>query len=296
MSKHSTEKNILAAFLLNFAFSVFELFGGIFTGSVAILSDSVHDLGDAATIGISYFFEKKSKRQPDGRYTYGYARYTVVGSVITTAVLIAGSVIVIFGSVKRLISPATIDYDGMLILAVIGVIVNFTAAMFTKDGDSLGQKAVNLHMLEDVLGWAVVLVGAVVMRFTDISIIDPVMSLAVALFILVGAVKNLGEAVNIFLEKAPVGMDVNEIRDSIKEIDGVTGVHHIHLWTMDGQSNYATLHIITDGDDGKVREAVRRELGKQGIGHATIEIEHIGDICSEKDCTVETFTRDQHSH
>jgi cobalt-zinc-cadmium efflux system protein len=157
-----TEKNILIAFVLNFAFSIFEFVGGIFTGSVAIISDAIHDIGDAASIGISYFLEKKSKQQPDAEYTYGYARYSVLGSLITTLILLVGSAVVIYNAIGRIIAPTEINYGGMILFAVVGVCVNFGAAFLTRDGHSLNQKAVNLHMLEDVLGWVVVLVGAVV--------------------------------------------------------------------------------------------------------------------------------------
>ena len=159
-----TEKNILIAFLLNLFFSVFEFAGGLFTGSVAIVSDAIHDMGDAASIGISYFLEKKSKKLPDETHTYGYARYSVIGSVITTLILLVGSCFVVYNAIGRIIVPTKIHYDGMILFAIVGVAVNFCAALFTREGDSLNQKAVNLHMLEDVLGWAVVLVGAVVMR------------------------------------------------------------------------------------------------------------------------------------
>ena len=103
-----TEKNILIAFILNLAFSIFEFAGGIFTGSVAIISDAVHDIGDAVSIGISYFFEKKSKKQPDEKYTYGYARYSIIGSVITTLILLFGSVMVIFNAIKDAFPKAEI--------------------------------------------------------------------------------------------------------------------------------------------------------------------------------------------
>ena len=147
-----SEKNILIAFILNLNFSVFEFFGGIFTNSVAIISDSIHDIGDAVSIGISYFLEKKSKKQPDNTYTYGYLRYSVIGSIITTLILLVGSVLVVINAVKRILNPVDINYNGMIIFAIIGVVVNFLAAYFTRHGDSLNQKAVNLHMLEDVLG------------------------------------------------------------------------------------------------------------------------------------------------
>ena len=282
-----TEKNILIAFILNLAFSVFEFIGGVFTGSVAIISDAVHDLGDAASIGISYFLEKKSKRQPDEKYTYGYARYSVIGGVLTTMILLFGSVVVIFNALNKIAKPTEINYDGMIIFAVIGACVNFGAAFFTRDGDSLNQKAVYLHMLEDVLGWVVVLVGAIVMRFTDFALIDPIMSIGVAVFILINAIKNLKEAVELFLEKTPHGVDVKEIKEHITEIDGVLDVHHIHIWSMDGQANYATMHIVTDSDAHKMKDQIRAELREHGINHVTLELETSGEHCHEKYCHVE---------
>ena len=113
-----TEKNILVAFVLNLLFSIFEFVGGIFTGSVAIISDAIHDIGDALSIGISYFLEKKSKKQPDDVYTYGYARYSVIGSVITTLILLFGSVMVIYNAILRIINPVPINYNGMILFAV----------------------------------------------------------------------------------------------------------------------------------------------------------------------------------
>ena len=122
-----TEKNILIAFLLNLVFSVFEFFGGFYTGSVAIVSDALHDLGDAASIGVSYFLEKKSKRQPDETFTYGYSRYSVIGSLITTAILLLGSVVVVYNAIGRMVNPSQINFDGMIVFAVVGVVVNFCA-------------------------------------------------------------------------------------------------------------------------------------------------------------------------
>ena len=168
-----TEKNILIAFLLNLGFSVFELVGGLITNSVAILSDAIHDIGDAASIGIAWFLEKRSKKKPDDTFTYGYARYSVIGSVITTLILLFGSAAVIYNAVVRIFSPAPVHAGGMIAFAVVGVAVNLIAALVTREGDSLNQKAVNLHMLEDVLGWAVVLIGAIVIRLTNLVILCP---------------------------------------------------------------------------------------------------------------------------
>jgi len=291
-----TEKNILIAFLLNLSFSIFEFIGGIFTGSVAIVSDAVHDIGDAASIGVSYFLERKSKKQPDEIYTYGYSGYSVIGSIITTLILLVGSCVVMYNAVCRIFEPAPINYDGMIVFAVVGVIVNSGAAFFTREGDSLNQKAVNLHMLEDVLGWVVVLIGAVVMRFTDLSIIDPLMSICVAAFISVNAIRNLSEAIDLFLTKTPRGIEVGEIREHIMEIDGVTDVHHIHIWSIDGYRNCATMHVITNSDPHKIKHAIREELHEHGIGHATLELESEDEHCHEEHCHVEFEASSGHHH
>jgi cobalt-zinc-cadmium efflux system protein len=151
-------------------------------------------------------------------------------------------------------------------------------------------------MLEDVLGWLVVLIGAVVMRFTDFALLDPALSIAVAVFIFVNAIKGLKEALDIFLEKTPHGVDVHEIEHHVSEIEGVLGVHHIHVWTMDGQSNYATMHIVTNGDPHKIKHAVREELAAHGVGHVTLELECEGEHCHEEHCHVEGNAHAGHHH
>ena len=294
--KRKTEKNILIAFLLNLTFSVFEFIGGIITGSVAIISDSIHDLGDALSIGISFFLEKKSSLEPDDNYTYGYLRFSVLGSVITTVILLFSSLAVIYNAILRIITPTEINYDGMLIFAIIGAAVNFLAAFFTKDGDSLNQKAVNLHMLEDVLGWVVVLIGAVIMKFTDIAIIDPLMSVGVALFIGINAVKNLREVLFIFLEKKPDNIDINELKEHLISINGVIDVHHIHIRSIDGYNNYITLHVVAKGNGHEIKHKVREELSEHGINHATIELENENEHCHEKHCHIKHTEAGHHHH
>ena len=291
-----TEKNILIAFFLNLAFSIFEFIGGVFTGSVAIVSDAVHDIGDAASIGIAFLLEKKSKKQPDEDYTYGYARYSVIGGVITTLILMVGSATVIYHAISRIINPTEIHYNGMIVFALVGVCVNLAAAFFTREGDSLNQKAVNLHMLEDVLGWIVVLVGAVVMKFTDFAIIDPIMSIGVAIFILINALRNMKEVVELFLEKTPHGIEIHELEEHLLAIPGVLDVHHIHVWSIDGQSNYATMHVVTNGDPHEIKHKIREELREHGIGHATLELEAEGEHCHEEHCHVDTEHSSGHHH
>lgn len=291
-----SDKKILVAFLLNLFFSIFEFFGGAFTGSVAIISDAVHDLGDSISIGLSYLLEKISKKAPDDKYTYGYLRYSVLGGLITTLILASGSVMVIFKAVERVINPVEINYSGMIIFAVIGVTVNIAAAIFTRNGDSLNQKAVSLHMLEDVLGWIVVLFGAIIMRFTDFYYIDSVMSVCVAIFILINAFKNLKTVADIFLEKIPEGINYNEIEKHLKAIDGVSDIHHLHIRSIDGFNNVATLHVVCKKECIVIKEKIREELHEHGIVHATVETEKIGEICNERSCKVFLERNEGHGH
>ncbi len=287
-----SEKNILIAFLLNIIFSVVEVVGGIITGSIAILSDAVHDFGDATSIGLSFFLEKKSKKQPNDVYTYGYARYSVLGAFITSLILIAGSGIVVYNAVMRFINPVVIEYDTMLIFALIGFITNLLGAYFTHGGSSLNQKAVNLHLLEDVLGWLVVFIGALIMRFTDFYLLDPLLSIAVVVFILFGSFKNLKEILLVFLIKTPKNIDIQSLKQHILSINGVLDAHHFHVWTIDGTSVYATLHIVIENYSSEIKNAVKTELHEHGIAHVTVEAETIQEDCQEKTCTV---IRQRHS-
>lgn len=292
-----TQRNILIAFLLNLGFSIFELLGGIFTGSVAIISDAVHDFGDAISIGASWILEKKSKRKPDARHTYGYARYSVLGAAITNMILLVGSVFVIYNAILRVFHPVQIHSDGMIVMAIFGVAMNLVAAWFTHGGHSLNEKAVNLHMLEDVLGWVVVLLGGIVIRFTDFTWIDPLMSIGVAVFILIHAVKGTGAVLDVFLEKAPQDVDAEELKQHLQNMPRVTDVHHFHIWTMDGQNHYATMHIVAVSCNAlAMKDAIRRECLAHGIGHVTIELEEEGEPCQERQCRPQDYCTHGHSH
>ena len=291
-----TEKNILIAFLLNLSFSIFECIGGIITGSIAILSDSVHDIGDAMSIGLSYILEKKSKKKPDNIYTYGYIRYSVIGSIITATILLTGSIFVIYEAVKRLINPQELNYNGMIIISIIGVIVNTLAAMATKEGDSLNQKSVNLHMLEDVLGWIVVLIGAILIKFTNITYIDAILSIGVALFILRHAARNIKEVLDLFLEKTPKNINIEELKHHLKEIKGVLDIHHIHVRSIDGFNTFMTLHAEVKKYDPEIKKQIKEELEEHGISHSTIELELEDETCENKTCKIEHHEHHHHHH
>lgn len=295
-SQPKPAQKILIAFLLNLGFSIFESIGGILTNSVAITSDAVHDLGDAASIGIAYFLERYSKKSPDPKYTYGYVRYSVMGSLLTTLILLAGSTLVICAAISRLVHPAPVNYDGVILLAIFGVVINFIAAYYTHDGASLNQKSVNLHMLEDVLGWVVVLAGAIVMHFTNFALIDPILSIAVAIFILVSALGNFREVVDLFLEKTPRGISIDALRKHIMKLQGIKDVHHIHVWSMDGYHNYATMHVVCAQPTPAIKAKIRAELQEHGISHVTIEMEQPGEDCPAQNCEIKPAVPHAHHH
>lgn len=292
-----SDKNILIAFILNISFSIFEMFGGIFTNSVAIISDAVHDFGDAISIGIAYFLEKISKRKPDNRYTYGYVRYSVLGALLTNIILIIGSIFVFISAIKRFFNPISINYTGMILFAIVGVVVNFLAVYFTRKGNDLNQRAVNLHMLEDAFGWIIVLVGAIVIKFTGINRVDSILSILVSIFIFINAIKGLKVIVDLFLERVPNNIDVAKIREHILKIKGIVDLHHIHIWSIDGINNYATMHIVVknNNDANKLKIKIKEELKEYGINHSTLEIENENDICGDLECHVE-HVESSHCH
>ena len=293
----NSQKNMYLAFLLNLFFSVFELIGGVLTGSIAILSDAVHDLGDAASIGFACVLEKKATRAHDDTHTYGYGRYSALGGLLTSLILIIGSGVAIYGAVRCLIHPTAIHYDGMLLLAAVGVVVNAAAAMLTRHGDTLNRRAVNLHMLEDVLGWLTVLLGAVVMKFTGLTVLDPLLSIGVAIFILVHAVGNLREALDLFLERAPRGISVADLRVCASGVEGVTEVRHVHLRALTEQTCDATLHVTVIGDPTAIKADIRRRLAELGIHHVTIEVDTASEAGTDT-CPLTTASpcHTQHHH
>lgn len=292
-----TDRNILLAFILNILFSIFEFVGGIFTNSVAIMSDAIHDFGDAVSIGVAYFLERISKRKPDNNYTYGYVRYSVLGAILTNVILVIGSVLVLISSVGRLFDPVVVNYDGMIVLAIFGVVINFLAVYFTKGGKSLNQKAVSLHMLEDVLGWVIVLIGAFVIKFSGMYSLDAILSIIVAMFILINALKGFKEIVDLFLEKVPKGLCVEDIREHLLCIKGVKDVHHIHIWSIDGINNFATMHIISDCKNVyMLKKKVKEELMFYNINHSTIEMESSDYECKDFDCHIDNKEVVRHHH
>ena len=278
-------KNIATAFFLNFAFTVIELVGGLITNSVAILSDAVHDLGDSISLALAWYFEKIAKRTPNKKFTYGYKRFSLLGAIINSVVLLIGSSVVIFESLRRVVNPQDVHAKGMLLLSVLGVVVNGIAVLRTRTGKGINEKVISLHLLEDVLGWAAVLVVSIVMLFVDIPILDPILSIAISLYVLYNVYKNLKNTLNVILQGVPSKMNLNEIELKIQQILHVRAVHDLHVWSLDSLYNIASLHVVINMEDQfpavlkDTKDKIKELMKKEGIEHITVEFES-----NEEDC------------
>ena len=286
---HGDVKNIKIAFFLNLGFSIVEIIGGILTNSVAILSDAVHDLGDSLSLGMAWYFQKFSRKQRDKKYTYGYRRFSLVGALVNSIVLVAGSVLILSEAIPRLFNPQQADARGMFLLAILGIIVNGIAVLRLRQGHTLNEKVVSLHLLEDVLGWGAVLIGSTIMHFTHLYIIDPILSILISVFILFNVFKNIRELFRIVLQGTPQEIKTDEIEALIKEIDGIENIHDLHLWTVDGSYNVLTIHVVLKTTQSmeqlsQLKSKIRNKLSEKGVEHITIEFETSGEECCMENC------------
>lgn len=282
--------NIAVAFFLNTAFALIELVGGLLTNSVAILSDALHDFGDSLSLGTAWYFQKKSQKTRTEHYTYGYRRFSLVGAFVNATVLIVGSIFIIREAVARLFQPEPADARGMMLLALLGIAVNGVAMLRLRKGRSINERVVSLHFLEDVLGWVAVLVGAVVMLFADLPIIDPVLSLAIAAFVLFNVYRNIKPALKIILQGAPEGVTEEAVRRLVLSEAEVVDVHDYHLWTLDGEHHILTMHVVVgESMDLKraevLKEKIKGRLRSLDISHATIEVEFNPECCEQQSCS-----------
>lgn len=281
--------NIKVAFFLNLFFTVIEIIGGILTNSIAILSDALHDLGDSLSLGISWYFQKVSNREATKKFTFGFSRFSLFGAIINSIVLILGSVFILIETFPRLLNPVTPKTEGMILLAILGIIFNGSAVWRLKKGKSLNEKVISLHLLEDVLGWVAILLAAIIMQFYDAPILDPLLSVGIAAFILFNVYKNLREALKIILQGTPASTDILQIEKKINDIEGVLDVHDVHLWSMDGEYNILTIHIVLDDDKdlefiSTIKQKIRHTLKNDHVRHITIETERKADECLHIDC------------
>lgn len=283
--------NLRVAFWLNLAFAVIELVGGWWTGSLAILSDALHDLGDSISLALAWRLARFGERAGDHRYSYGYRRFTMLGALANIAILAGGSIFVLSEAIPRLWEPTLPDAHGMLLLAILGIAANGIAALRLKHEHSLNARTAAIHLLQDVLGWAAVLFVSLVLLFVDLPILDPLLSIVISGFVLVNAGRYLYQAARLFLQAVPRAVHLPALDQQLASIDSVVGVHHTHFWSLDGENHVFSTHLVVSRDTSQAETiatkcAAREVLRDLDIEHSTIEIEYEGETCGARPSSI----------
>lgn len=277
-------KNIKSAFFLNLFFSTAELIGGLWTGSVAIISDSLHDFGDCLSLGVSWYLQKISAKGRDKNFSYGYRRFSVLGALVTSVVLIVGSIFIVVHSIPKLFDAHSPNTEGMILMAIAGITFHGIAAWRLHTGTSLNERAVYLHLLEDILGWTATLIAAITIRFFSLPFLDPLLAIGIAIFILFGVFKNLSRALKILLQGTPEEIKIDVIQTKLRELKGVQDIHDCHAWSMDGQYHILSVHLVVDKGHtldslATIKAEAKHILHHLHIDHATIEFETSEEHC-----------------
>lgn len=271
----SSKRAVRLAFFLNLSFAIVEFIAGGVFGSSAVLADSVHDLGDAIAIGISAFLESISNREEDSHYTLGYKRFSLLGAMVTAVILMTGSGMVILENVSKLFHPQPVNDEGLLWLGIIAISVNVLASLVIRKGQTKNESILSLHFLEDTLGWVAVILMAIVLRFTDWYILDPLLSLAISFFILSKAIPRFWSTLKIFLDAVPEGVDIKQVKNDLEQLDNVASVNQLNLWTMDGLEKNAIVHVCLEHVKHMevCKESIRDLLKERGFQNVTIEVD-----------------------
>ena len=290
---------VWVAFFLNLSYAIVEFIAGGIFGSSAVLADSVHDLGDAIAIGISAFLETISNREEDRQYTLGYKRFSLLGALVTAVILITGSILVILENITKLFNPQLVNDEGILWLGIIAVSINLLASLVVRKGKTKNESILSLHFLEDTLGWLAVILMAIILRFTDWYILDPLLSLVISIFILTKAIPRFWSALKIFLDAVPEGVDIQKIKTDLAELDHVASINQLNLWTMDGLEKNAIVHVCIKemGNMEACKESIRIFLKDCGFQNVTIEVDE--DLATHlahkrKVCDLERSQEHQH--
>ncbi len=272
MKKNNSEKNILIAFVLNISFALIEVIGGIYTGSTAILSDAVHDISDSIALGTSYFIQKFSKKRATKKYSFGFKRLSVLGALINIIILSIGSVFLIVEAVESLIHPTPVIPEVMIVLGIVGVLVNGISALRMSKSEKILDKTVFLHLFEDLLGWVAVLVVSIIILFTDVYILDPILSLLIV-GIIIRNIFRSGQTIIEILLNGTIDLEfASKVKYNIKNIKGVNSITDFHLWSEDGDFYTCIVAILSDKSDNELLDEIKLSLRNDGIYHSVIEI------------------------
>ncbi len=285
---HSTDsdtKSLRLAFFLNLGFTIIEIIGGLLTNSLAVLSDAFHDLGDSLSLGLAWYFQKISKKGRNATYTYGYRRFSMIGAILNSIILVSGSVFIFTKAIPRLIHVEEADPKGMMLLALLGIAVNGFAVLRLRNQKSQNIRVVRIHLMEDVLGWFAVLIGSITIYFTEWYQIDPILSMLISLYILYNVVKNLSKSMKIILQAIPDTLDYEKVQKVLMSFPAIESFHDLHLWSLDGEKNILTVHLVIEqnarDEAARLKQEVKNALAELDIVHCTLETESAEDDCQD---------------
>ena len=283
-STHGTIRNIKVAFWLNLSFTFLEIVGGLWTNSLAILSDAFHDFGDSLALGLAWALEYLSHRHDDNRFSYGYRRFSLLGALLNTLILVGGSTLILARALPRLVAPEAANAPGMAGIAVLGILINGIAVIRLRSDQALNARVVALHLLEDVLGWIAVLIVSIVLMVTDLAILDPILSILITMYVLFSTLRNLRQTLALFMQAVPDSINLEAIDARLRHIPEVLSTHHTHVWSLDGENHVLTTHVVIDEQTSKddivcIRQDIQVVVRELNFSHTTVEIEFGDDDC-----------------
>lgn len=272
---------LLFVILLNFAITAAQIAGGIASGSLSLLSDALHNFSDALALAISYIAIRIAGKKTDAKRTFGYKRATIMAALFNASVLIAISVFLLREAYDRFVNPQAIDASVVIWVALIGLAANAAGVLLLRKGSKadLNIRSSYIHLISDSITSAAVIAGGVLMRFFGVTWVDPLVTVLIGVYVIREGYLIVKDAVRILMQCAPEHIDLNELARALETIDGVEGVHHVHVWSLDENSIHFEAHVeVADmpvRDTGTILRDVERALKTgYGIDHVTLQFEH----------------------
>lgn len=275
----SSLKALLAVLIFTATIFFAELFGGWYSGSLALISDAMHMLSDSTGLVVAVIAMMFARRAATKTATYGYKRIEVIAALLNAASVSVISIWIVFESIERFRGGETIDVPVMLTVGIIGLVANIIGALVLHNHahDNMNVRGAYLHVLVDLFGSIAVIVAALIMQFTTIMWADTVASLIIAALILPRSLKLAWESLQILLEQAPKGVDTTEIVEKLTQVTGVATIHDLHVWSLDGTGLLATCHVVVAEEkplaNCAVLDDVQKAFKELGIEHSTVQIE-----------------------
>ncbi|WP_409304476.1 cation diffusion facilitator family transporter [Peribacillus sp. SCS-155] len=281
----SNKKALLASFILIASFMVIEVIGGLYTNSLALLSDAGHMLSDAAALGLSYVAILLGERKATKSKSYGYRRFEIIAASINGLTLIAISIYIFYEAFHRMIQPPEVQSLGMLSISILGLVVNIIAAWILMKGDkdeNLNVRSAFLHVMGDMLGSIGAIGASLLIYFFNWGIADPIASIIVAVLIVISGWRVTRESFHILMEGTPSQIDMKEVKSALLEIPRVCGVHDLHIWTITSGFPTLSCHVVIGNGaahDDILRKAQSLLHDQYGIEHSTIQVEQEENGC-----------------